>query len=148
MHFWAWLALAGIFVVLEILTMSLIFASFALAALIGAIGSALWSGSILQWLGFALAAVLTLAILRPFAKKYLFNKTTDSKTGFAALIGSLGVATSDITQAGGQIRFHGEIWSARTESGLISSGLDVQVTDIDGAVAIVTAKISNSSSNS
>lgn len=148
MHFWVWLALAGIFVVLEILTMSLIFASFALAALIGAIGAALWSGSIVQWLGFAFAAVLTLAILRPFAKKYLFNKSTDSKTGFAALVGSSGVAISDISHAGGQIRFHGEIWSARTESGLISSGAEVVVADIDGAVAIVTANKSNSSTDS
>ena len=140
MHFWAWLALSGIFVILEILTMSLIFASFALAALIGAIGSALWSQSITQWLGFALAAVLTLAILRPFAKKYLFSKSLDSKTGFDALIGSLGLATSEISQESGQIHFHGEVWSARTENGAIVAGNEVIVKDIRGAIAIVIPK--------
>ncbi len=138
MHFWAWLALAGIFVVLEILTMSLIFASFALAALIGALAAALWSHSVVQWLGFAVAAILTLAILRPFAKKYLFNKSTDSKTGFAALVGTLGVTISEISPSGGQIRFHGETWSARTESGIIPASSKVLIDDIDGAVAIVS----------
>ena len=137
MHFWVWLALAGAFVVLEILTMSLIFASFALAALIGALAAALWTHSIAQWLGFALAAVLTLAILRPFARKYLFSKSTDTRTGFDALIGGVGVATSEISPAGGQVRFHGEIWSARSESDLILAGAEVIVNDIDGAVAIV-----------
>ena len=37
MHFWAWLALAGGFAVAEILTMSLVFVSFAIAAIAGAL---------------------------------------------------------------------------------------------------------------
>ena len=143
MHFWVWLALAGMFVVLEILTMSLIFASFALAALIGAFAAALWTHSIAQWLGFAIAAVLTLGILRPFAKKYLFSKSTDSQTGIDVLIGATAVCTSEVTMAGGRIRLQNETWSARSLEGSIESGEHVFVTAIEGAVALVVPVISN-----
>ncbi len=137
MHFWIWLALAGIFVVLEILTMSLIFASFAFAAMIGALAAALWIHSIAQWLGFAIAAVLTLAILRPFARKYLFAKNSGSQTGFDVLIGAKGICISEVTTEGGRIRLQNETWSARALDGSLESGQQVIVTSIDGAVALV-----------
>jgi membrane protein implicated in regulation of membrane protease activity len=146
MHFWVWLALAGIFLVLEILTMSLIFASFALAALIGAFAAALWIHSIAQWLGFAIAAVLTLGILRPFARKYLFAKSSGSRTGIDALIGAKGICTTEVTADGGRIRLLNEAWSARSLEGPIESGKHVIVTAIDGAVAVVVPVMSNESS--
>jgi membrane protein implicated in regulation of membrane protease activity len=141
MHFWAWLALAGAFVVLEILTMSLIFASFALAALIGAAAAATWPHSIAQWLFFAFTAVLTLAILRPFARKYLFHKSLDGKTGIDALIGIQGHTLSEVTRHGGQVRLRNETWTARTDNGSIAMDTEVIVTAIDGAVAIVMPNV-------
>jgi membrane protein implicated in regulation of membrane protease activity len=143
MHFWVWLALAGIFVVLEILTMSLIFASFALAALIGALAAALWIHSIAQWLGFAIAAVLTLAVLRPFARKYLFAKSSGSQTGFDLLIGAVGICLTEVNADGGRIRLHNETWSARTMEDSIEQGHRVIVTSIDGAVALVVPVVSS-----
>jgi membrane protein implicated in regulation of membrane protease activity len=137
MHIWVWLALAGGFVVLELLTLSLIFFSFAIAALGGALGAALWSSSNLQWISFALVAVLTLGFLRPFARKYLFKKNADGRTGMDALISSSATTLTKVTTDGGTIRLRNETWTARSDSEDIPKGTEVTVTRIDGAVAIV-----------
>ncbi len=142
MHFWVWLALAGGFLVFEILTMSLIFLSFALAALVGALAAALWSGSFLQWVGFSIAAVLSLAVIRPIVRKYLFRKSSGSATGFAALIHEEAITISEVTTETGRIRLRNEVWTARCDSGSIPEGASVTVVRIDGAVAIVTPKLS------
>jgi membrane protein implicated in regulation of membrane protease activity len=141
MPYWIWLALAGGLLVLEILTMSLIFLSFALAALVGAIGAAIWVGSSYQWIGFAVSAVLTLAFIRPFVRKYLFRKSTDGATGVEALLNHVAVALTDITSTMGTIRLRDETWTARCDTGAIPSGSQVVVARIDGAVAIVVPKI-------
>lgn len=140
MHYWIWLALAGGFLVVEILTMSLIFLSFSLAALVGAAAAALWGDSFVQWVGFAIAAVLSLAVLRPVVRKYLFKKSSGSKTGVDALIHAQARTTSVVTPENGTIRLHNETWTARSSSGSIPEDSLVTVVRIDGAVAVVTPK--------
>jgi membrane protein implicated in regulation of membrane protease activity len=137
MHIWVWLALAGGFIVLELLTLSLIFFSFAIAALAGAVGAVLWRNSNLQWISFAVVAVLTLGLLRPIARKYLFKKNPDGRTGMDALISSPATTLSKVTTEGGTIRLRNETWSARSDFEEIPKGAEVTVTRIDGAVAIV-----------
>lgn len=143
MHYWVWLAVAGGFLVIEILTMSLIFLSFALAALVGAIVAIVWSDSPLQWVGFAVAAVLSLAVLRPFVRKYLFKKSSGSKIGMDALIHAEAKTISTVTSEGGSIRLRNETWTARSSAGSIPEDSSVTVIRIDGAVAIVTPKLSS-----
>lgn len=146
MHFWVWLALAGGFLVVEILTMSLIFLSFSIAAVVGAAAAALWVDSPAQWIGFSIAALLTLAILRPIMRKYLFRRSSDSKTGADALIDLDATSLSEITTNSGFIRLRDETWSARCEVGSIPGSAVVTVIRIDGAVAVVVPKISTFSS--
>lgn len=142
MHFWVWLALAGVFVLAEILTMSLVFVSFAVAATVGAVVAAIWNNSIAQWISFAIVAVLTLGFLRPFARRYLFKKTIEGRTGIDALILSPATTLTEVTSSGGTIRLRNETWTARCESDPIPKGTQVTVTRIDGAVAIVIPDIS------
>lgn len=146
MHFWVWLALAGGFLIAEILTMSLIFLSFSIAAIVGAAAAALWGDSPAQWIGFSLAALLTLSIFRPLMRKYLFRRSSDSKTGVDALIHLDATSLTEITTSSGFIRLRDETWSARCEVGSIPESALVTVTRIDGAVAMVIPKISNFSS--
>jgi membrane protein implicated in regulation of membrane protease activity len=122
---------------MEILTVSLIFLSLAIAALVGALASAVWTGSIVQWLGFAIAAVLTLGFLRPFARKYLFKKGDDAKTGMAALLSQKAMTLSEVNSTTGSVRLRNETWTARSKTGIIPTGVEVEVVRIDGAVAIV-----------
>ena len=146
MHFWVWLALAGGFLIAEILSMSLIFLSFSIAALVGAAAAALWVDSPAQWIGFSIAALLTLFVFRPLMQRYLFRKSSDSKTGVDALIHLDATALSEITTSSGRIRLRDETWSARCEVGSIPEASVVSVIRIDGAVAMVIPKNSTVSS--
>ncbi len=140
MHYWIWLALAGGFIVLEILTLSLIFFSFAIAAVVGALGAAIWVGGSFQWVGFAVTAVLSLALIRPFVRKYLFKKSSGGSTGVDALINHQALTLTEVTDLSGSIRLRNETWTARSLKGSIPSGTQVLVARIDGATAIVVPK--------
>ena len=134
---WIWFALGGASVLIELLTLNLVFASFA----VGAIGAGLISlgstNSAIQWVCASVIAVLSLTLLRPPLLKFLFRKTPTSNTGVLALIGLPARTTTIVTSTSGMIALRNEMWSARSESGDIPEGVDVIVNRIDGALAIV-----------
>ena len=136
MHTWMWFALAGVCAVLEILNLSLVFASFAVGALFAAFTRLITSNVAAPWIIFALATVLSLR-LKPILTRYIFRKTPPSDTGIGALIGQKAVTTSQISDSAGTITLKNETWTARSESGVIPAGQNVTVTGIDGAVAVV-----------
>ena len=67
-------------------------------------------------------------------------KTPKSDTGILALIGQKAVALTEVNDAGGRINLKHEIWSARSDSGVILEGAEVTVHAIDGAVAVVVPR--------
>jgi len=140
MHTWSWLAIAGVCAVLEILNFSLVFASFAVGALVAGIARLVGANTPTQWIVLALATVLSLR-LKPVVSKYIFRKTPPLDTGINALIGLKAIATSDISDSSGTITLKNETWTARTESGAINSGAEVTIVRIDGAVAIVAPRL-------
>ena len=139
MHTWTWFAIAGVCAVLEILNLSLVFASFAIGAFFAAISQIFTTNTTLPWIVFALATVLSLR-LKPMVVRYIFRKTPPSDTGIAALIGHKATSTSPITNSSGTIKLKNETWTARSESGEIPTGENVTVVRIDGAVAIVVPR--------
>ena len=139
MHTWTWFAIAGVCAVLEILNLSLVFASFAIGAFFAAISQIFTTNTTLPWIVFALATVLSLR-LKPMVVRYIFRKTPPSDTGIAALIGHKATSTSPITDSSGTIKLKNETWTARSESGEIPTGENVTVVRIDGAVAIVVPR--------
>jgi membrane protein implicated in regulation of membrane protease activity len=145
MHYWVWLALAGGFIVLEILTLSLIFFSFAIAASIAAVGAAIWVGSPFQWIAFAVAAVLSLAVVRPIVRKYLFRKSSGGATGMDALLNHEAFTLTEISGTAGSIRLRDETWTARSDAGSIPKHTQVSVVRIDGAIAVVVPIIPSTS---
>jgi len=139
MHTWTWFAIAGVCAVLEILNLSLVFASFAIGAFFAAISQIFTTNATLAWIVFAVATVLSLR-LKPIVVRYIFRKTPPSDTGIAALIGHKATSTSPITDSSGTIKLKNETWTARSESGEIPTGENVTVVRIDGAVAIVVPR--------
>ena len=139
MHTWTWFATAGVCAVLEILNLSLVFASFAIGAFFAAISQIFTTNTTLPWIVFAIATVLSLR-LKPIVVRYIFRKTPPSDTGIAALIGHKATSTSPITDSSGTIKLKNETWTARSESGEIPTGESVTVVRIDGAVAIVVPR--------
>ena len=134
---WIWFTVAGLLLVVEMLTVDLLFASLALAALAAGVTNAAGGSQTLQGVTFAVFAILSLISLRPIALRHLKKQAPGSATNVDALIGAHAVVTSAIDQLAGQIKLSGEIWSARTDSGVIQSGDNVVVIAIDGAVARV-----------
>ena len=121
----------------ELLTANLLFASLAISALAAA-GAAGFGGDIVvQGITFALTSVLSLFLLRPIALKHLKMKGTPAATNVDALIGAEAITLTEVTDRSGQVKLTGEVWSAKTHSGVIAADEKVVVVAIRGATAII-----------
>ena len=136
-----WVVAAIGAVVLEVFTVDLIFALIAVgagtAAVAALLGAPLWLQAVI---GVGVSA-LGIAFVRPVAMRHLRKTAVDARTGVDALPGARGSAMTEITARDGRIRLRGEVWSARLDETVTSepvpSGVDVVVTRIDGATALV-----------
>jgi membrane protein implicated in regulation of membrane protease activity len=54
-----------------------------------------------------------------------------------ALVGADALALTEVNDLSGQVKLNGETWSARTQSGVITSGSRVEVLSIEGATAVI-----------
>lgn len=137
---WIWLVVAGLLLVAEMLTVHLLFASLALAALAAALAGFLGGSLAIQGIAFSIFAVISLAFIRPVALKHLKKQSPAQSTNVDALIGQRALVTEMVSEDGGYVKLSGETWSARTESGSIPQGESVEVIAIDGAIARVKRK--------
>ena len=140
MHTWTWFAVAGVSAVIEVLSLALVFASFAIGAVAAGLVSLAGGNSAAQWITLALATVLSL-LLRPLVVKSIFRKTPPTDTGINALIGQKAITTSEVSDTAGTIMLKNETWTARSAATVISAGQSVTVERIDGAMAIVVPRI-------
>jgi membrane protein implicated in regulation of membrane protease activity len=136
-HAWVWwlIAAAGLIVV-EVLTLDLVFAMLAAGAAAGAAVSAAGVGA--QIAAAVLVALAGVLGVRPVALRHLRN-TPELRTGTAALVGRHCVVLDRVDGRGGQVKLAGEVWSARAydETKVFEPGADVQVLEIAGATALV-----------
>jgi membrane protein implicated in regulation of membrane protease activity len=137
MDAWIWFVAAGLLLVAEIVTANLLFASLALASLAAGLANALGASMAVQGISFALFAVISFVFLRPVALRHLKRQNKDSATNVDALVGQSAFVTEKVSQISGQVKLAGEIWSARSDSGEIHEGEEVQVVAIEGATARV-----------
>ena len=140
MQLWMWFAAAGVLLIVEILTVDLLFASLAFSALLAAGANALGYGVAIQGVVFGVGAVSSLMFLRPIALRHLKKKPADHATNVEALIGAPAVTLSAVTELEGLVKLSGETWSARSNKGEIESGARVEVVAIEGATAVVKRK--------
>ena len=140
MPIWMWLAASGALLVIEILTVDLLFASLAFSALLAAGANALGFGVVIQGVVFGVGAIGSLMFLRPIALRHLKKKPADHATNIEALIGAPAITLSAITEHDGLVKLSGETWSARSNTGEIEVGSQVEVVAIEGATAVVKRK--------
>ncbi len=132
----AWLGLMILFLALEASTVVLVsmwFALGSLAALVaGLLGAELW----VQAAVFLAVSCLTLAALRPIARRYLRPR---EKTNLDSIPGSLGTVTEDISNrdARGRVKLGAMEWTARSLDGDIPAGAQVRVVRIEGVKLMV-----------
>jgi membrane protein implicated in regulation of membrane protease activity len=140
---WAlWLSLAFLLGIAEIMSLDLVLIMLAVGALAGA-GVALIVPS-LWWLQILVAAavsILMLLLLRPTVLAKVRNMP-GYRSSADKMVGSSGVATSQIDKSGGQIKVDGQSWSARPYSSdlVIEQGTEIEVFEIDGVIALVYPK--------
>ena len=140
MQIWMWLAASGALLVIEILTVDLLFASLAFSALLAAGANALGFNVVVQGIVFGVGAIGSLMFLRPIALRHLKKKPADHATNIEALIGAPAMTLSGITEHDGLVKLSGETWSARSNTGEIEVGSQVEVVAIEGATAVVKRK--------
>jgi len=138
---WAlWLTLAVLLGVAEILSMDFVLIMIAIGAVAAAVVAALLPSE-LWWLQILVAAGVSIGMLvlaRPTLMRHV-NQLPGYRSSTDKMVGSSGVATSDITGAGGEIKVDGQTWTARvyTPETVISKGTEIEVYEIDGAIAVV-----------
>lgn len=137
MPLWMWFAAAGILLVIEMLTVNLLFGSLALSALLAAVASGVGLNATTQGVVFGLGAIGSLLILRPIALRHLKKEPANQSTNVDALVGAPAIALTLLTDRDGLVKLSGETWSARTITGQIADGSKVEVVAIEGATAVV-----------
>jgi membrane protein implicated in regulation of membrane protease activity len=133
-----WMIAAGALAAGEIFTMGFFLGPIAIAAVLAAIVALAGGGLALQLAVFVAAAIASVGVLRPIARRHL-RTPAQLRTGTAALVGSRAVVLERVTGDGGSVKIGGEIWTARAfdEDAVLEPGARVEVLQIQGATALV-----------
>ena len=140
---WAiWLSLAFLLSIAEIMSLDLVLIMLAVGALAGA-GIAVLAPSV-WWLQILVAAgvsISMLLLLRPTLLAKVRNMP-GYRSSADKMVGSSGVAISQIDKSGCEIKVDGQSWSARPYSSdaVIEQGTEIEVYEIDGVIAVVYPK--------
>ena len=139
MEWYVWLAIVLVLIAVEALTLDLVLFMFAGGAL-GATIIALFELNLgFQIVTFAVLSVLLVFSLRPWLLRNLRKRGPLPETNMARVIGEGAVVLLAVNDAGGRIKFNGEVWTARSANEeTFAPGDEVVVTEIDGATAVIT----------
>lgn len=140
MQIWMWLAAGSALIALELITTNLVLASLGVSALAGGVASWLGAGTVSQAVVFAVVAAITLGVIRPVAIRNIRRHSPESATNVERLVQSEGRTVTEVTERSGQAKLGGEVWTARTRTGVIPADTPITVVAIEGAIAIITAK--------
>ena len=135
-----WLVLLVLLVLGEIATVSLTSIWFAVGALGGLIVAFFHGSTFLQITVFLVLSGLSLLLVRPLCKNFL--KTSISPTNADRVIGKTAVVTEAIDNmaAQGQVSVAGQVWTARSEHGIvIPVNTQVKILRIEGVKVFVEA---------
>jgi membrane protein implicated in regulation of membrane protease activity len=129
--FWIWLAVAAVFLIIEIGTPSLLFACFVVGAICSAITAFLTDSILIQIGIFAGFSIVLIPLTRPLARK--ITKPSPQKSNVDALVGRPGIVTKSIDpdQDSGQVRVDGQVWQA-VAGDKIGEGKKIRVDDVRG----------------
>lgn len=129
------LALAGA----ELLTLDLTLLMLAAGAAAGGVTALIFPGLFwLQLLVAALTAVATLFLLRPTLLERVRN-APGYRSSLDTLVGTAGVATTEITGITGEVKVDGQVWQARSFDAdiVIHAGEAIEVYGLDGVTLTV-----------
>ena len=136
-----WAIVAALMFAGELLTVSFFLLFFAIGAAASLIMALVGLGLGAQIVGFIVASVLSMVVLRPALLNRLALAGSEPYKGPGRIEGKNGVVTDAIEPGeNGMVKIgNGEFWTARTlyTGGRIESGSRVRVLDTDGLTAFV-----------
>jgi membrane protein implicated in regulation of membrane protease activity len=135
----AWVIVAVVFAVGEVLTLGFFLGPFAIAAAIAAVFSAAGANLVVSGIVFLLASATTLFGLRPIVRRHT-KLPAELRTGTAALVGKTATVLERVDGDGGCVKLDGEVWTAKSyiDDEVIEPGARVHVMEIRGATALVS----------
>jgi membrane protein implicated in regulation of membrane protease activity len=136
---WAlWSIAAAALAIGEVFTPGLFFLGPLAVAAVAAALVAPATGSTGAVVAFIAVSALSIAVLRPLARRHL-RMPVLSRTGTAALVGKKALVLEQVNGFGGRVKIGGEEWSARAflEGKALRAGEQVEVAQIEGATALV-----------
>ena len=127
-----WLILAGVFIIIESMTVGFFVFWFAVGALIALIASLFIDNVIIQSAIFIISSTLLLILTKPLVKKFVKNNET-IPTNVYSLIGKEALVIENINsiEGTGKVKVDGEIWSATADSN-IEKDTKVKISSING----------------
>ena len=134
-----WLIIAGICLIIEIMTVGFLIFWFAIGALLAMVVSFFTNNIIMQTSVFVISSTILIFATKPFVKKFANNKNA-IQTNVYSTVGKIGIVTKDIDslQSLGQVKVGGEVWSAIGLDDMnIPQGTEVEIKEIKGVKAIV-----------
>lgn len=123
----------------ELLTLDLTLLMLAVGAAAGGVTALIFPSLIaLQIVVAIITAVATLFLLRPTLLEKV-RKAPGYRSSLDTLVGTSGVATTEITGVTGEVKVDGQVWQARSfdPSVIISAGEHVEVYGLDGITLII-----------
>ncbi len=131
---WAlWLIACGVFLIVEIFTVSFFMFWPGIGAFLAFIAAVLGASFPVQVGVFAISTIILIIFMKPIITK-LF-KTNDVPMNSTSLIGKVGVVIKEIDNSAstGQVKVAGELWSAFSDNeSIIPNGISVTITGIEG----------------
>lgn len=134
-----WLVIAGMFIIVEIISMGFLVFWFAIGALVAMVASFFIDSIIAQAVIFLIVSTILLFATKPLVNKVL-PKDSFVKTNSYSIEGKVGKVTIDIepVEGKGQIKVGGETWSAKSaDDTYIPKDTEVIVEKIEGVKVIV-----------
>ena len=137
-----WLGAAVALLIVEALVPGLVSIWFALGALAAMLSSMLSAPLWLQIVWFFLVSIVSLALTRPLARKYVNARAVRTNADMAIGQDCLVVEEIDNVRGTGAVRVGGKIWTARMSSpdGRAEKGAVLHAVRIEGVKLIVEEK--------
>jgi len=136
----AWLVVAVVMLIGEMICPIFFMFWFAIGALVALIVSLITSNILVQAVVFLGVSVTLVAFTKPLTKKF-FNSKAKDELNINGIIGKKALVTKTIDNLNGtgEIKVHGEIWSAtsKDDAETIEEGNQVEILEVEGVKVIV-----------
>ncbi len=129
--FWIWMSAAVVFLIIELITPTLVFACFVAGAVCSGVYSLFVPDGYYMQIGiFVVVSVILLPLTRRLAEK--ITKPSPQISNVDRMIGQIALVTKAIDpDLGGQVRFEGETWAALADQP-IEANSKVKIVSLSG----------------